>query len=74
MRSKTNCSENYAFFNEIKFMKNVIDLRQVKKSNSSCQWSLSQEKDKGTKLALARKNICMLNAANLIKKTGSQTG
>ena len=55
MRSKTKCSENYALFKEIKFMKNVMDLRQVKKCNSSCQWSLSQKKDKGTKFALARK-------------------
>ena len=31
-------------------------------------------KDIGTKLALERKNLCMLNAANLVKKTGCQMG
>ena len=35
---------------------------------------LCLKKGHRNQLALARKNLCMLNAANLVKKTGCQMG
>ena len=35
---------------------------------------MCQGKDIGTKFALARKYLCMLNAANMVEKTGGKMG